>query len=76
MTIADPDGHPCYGDPNLVDDDRQGRICLTCGAYQSLNPESGNVVWMRAGRVISAPVDMLQAKQRHDERYGTNHAGS
>jgi hypothetical protein len=70
------DQHPCTGPtPALVADSDLLR-CTSCGAFQRLNPESGNVTWIRSGRVISAPEDMITAKRRHDERYGTDYAGS
>lgn len=61
--------HPCYGDPSFVQEGGLLR-CGTCGAFQRLNPESGNLTWIRSGRVISAPLDMLEASQRHEENYG------
>lgn len=70
------DEHPCTGPaPQLIPEGDLLR-CGSCGATQFLNPDSDNIVWMRAGRVISAPIDLENAKKRHDERYGTNHASS
>lgn len=68
--------HPCTTpDPSLVlDEDEELMKCLSCGAFQYLNPDSGNITWIRSGRVISAPQDLLEAKERHDSRYGTDHA--
>lgn len=62
--------HPCNIDtPTLIPDGPLLR-CGSCGAFQRLNPETGNLTWIRGGRVISAPQDMLEASERHENSYG------
>jgi hypothetical protein len=67
--------HPNCVNPNIITENDLQR-CTACGAFQRFNPESGNLTWVRAGRVIAAADDLQAAKQRHDERYGTDHASS
>jgi len=63
--------HPCTGPPSLPQQSGDGLLsCVTCGAYQRRNPETGNLTWIRNGRVIAAAEDLAEAKRRHDERYG------
>jgi len=67
--------HPCTTVENT--EIQNGLLtCLSCGAYQRLNPETGNITWIRSGRVISAPQDMLEAQQRHDERWPDSKIGA
>lgn len=38
--------------------------CGFCGAEKKLNKTSGNLLWMKNGRVISAPVEEEEARER------------
>lgn len=44
--------------------------CPTCGAVKDVNPNSGNVVWMKNGRVALAEEDVKQQQLKHLKRYG------
>lgn len=44
--------------------------CRLCGATRSTNAVSGNVIWMRNGRVLAAFRDAAHAWVRMAERYG------
>jgi hypothetical protein len=44
--------------------------CRLCGATKSINSVSGNVIWMRAGRVIVAFEDERQAYVRMATKFG------
>ena len=44
--------------------------CRFCGATKSINQVSGNVIWMRSGRVISAFKDERDAFIQMARRYG------
>lgn len=35
-----------------------------------MNPETGNITWIRNGRVIAAEQDLADAKARHDATWG------
>lgn len=44
--------------------------CRFCGAVKTINSVSGNVMWMRNGRLISAFRDEKQAYIRMAEKWG------
>jgi len=44
--------------------------CPACGAVKDINPNSGNVIWMKNGRVTLAEEDVKQQQQKHLKRYG------
>ena len=66
--------HPCTSTENTELQDGL-LICVACGAYQRINPETGNITWIRAGRVISAPQDMIEAQARHNLNYPDSKIG-
>jgi hypothetical protein len=43
--------------------------CPACGAYKDLNPNSGNVVWIKNGRVVLAEEDVKEQVKKHNQRY-------
>ena len=45
-------------------------MCRFCGATKSINSVSGNVIWMRNGRVVEAFRDEKQAYVNMAVRYG------
>jgi len=53
---------PCCG---IVTDYR----CRLCGATRTTNQVSGNIIWMKNGRVVGAFTDSLQAWARMAEQY-------
>jgi predicted ATP-dependent serine protease len=44
--------------------------CRKCGARKTINQVSGNVIWMRNGRIVRAFEDERQAYVRIAEQYG------
>ena len=44
--------------------------CVLCGATKSINSVSGNVIWMRNGRVVAAFRDEKDAYVRMAVQYG------
>lgn len=44
--------------------------CRLCGATRSVSSVSGNVIWMRNGRVVRAFKDEKEAYVKMAERYG------
>lgn len=44
--------------------------CRKCGATRNVSQVSGNVIWMRNGRLISAFQDAKQAYVKMAEKYG------
>ena len=44
--------------------------CRMCGARRTVNQVSGNVIWMRNGRIVRAFVDALRAYVDMARRYG------
>ena len=44
-------------------------LCRLCGATRTTNQVSGNIIWMRNGRVIAAFTDSLQAWTRMTSIY-------
>ena len=47
----------------------RGLKCDSCGAEMSINQNSGNVIWMRRGRVILAPDDKKEQWIKHAEAW-------
>jgi predicted RNA-binding Zn-ribbon protein involved in translation (DUF1610 family) len=43
--------------------------CRLCGATRTTNQVSGNIIWMKNGRVVSAFTDALQAWIRMASQY-------
>ncbi|OGE32373.1 hypothetical protein A3C59_05255 [Candidatus Daviesbacteria bacterium RIFCSPHIGHO2_02_FULL_36_13] len=46
--------------------------CHSCGAFKDINPNSGNIVWMKNGRVVLAEEDVKEQRKKHFKRYGFN----
>lgn len=50
--------------------DVDGHKCRLCGAGKTISSVSGNVIWMRNGRVVAAFRDEKQAFINMAERHG------
>ena len=44
--------------------------CTACGAEQRVNPASGNIMWLRRGRVLAAFEDEKAQWEAMAARYG------
>lgn len=63
----------CKTETKIVLMDNEKTVqCPDCGAFQDLNPNSGNVVWMKNGRVVLAEEDVKEQRKKHFKRYGYN----
>ena len=52
-----------------VMDEEKTTQCSACGAFKDINPNSGNTVWMKNGRVMLAEEDVKNQKKKHLKRY-------
>ncbi|MFC1627274.1 hypothetical protein ACFL18_01805 [Patescibacteria group bacterium] len=50
-------------------DDEKTVQCPSCGAHKDLSQVSGNVIWMRNGRVVLAEEDVKEQIKKHNLRY-------
>lgn len=49
-------------------DDEKVTQCPSCGAFKDVNPNSGNVVWMKNGRVVMATEDIKNQQKDAESR--------
>lgn len=45
-------------------------VCPSCGAHKDINRDSGNIIWIRNGRILLAKEDVALQRKKHKERYG------
>lgn len=65
---------------DIVDGIKPDRECSTCGAFEKIN-DNGNPMWMRNGKILSAPVEESEAyedalKQAESARVAINNIKS
>jgi len=52
----------------LIDGEKTTQ-CPACGAFKDVNPNSGNVIWIKSGRVVLAEEDVKEQKRKAAKRY-------
>lgn len=45
-------------------------LCPSCGAHKDINQATGNIIWMKNGRVVLAEEDVSEQRKKHKKRYG------
>ena len=58
--------YPCPFCKKIMDPPK----CRSCGAEQKLDESTGNVIWMRRGRLLAAPADEKAHWEQHADKHG------